>query len=684
MSYFDQDVREMLDVFLLETGQLIEKLDEILLESEKRRKLAEDEINSIFRIMHTVKSSAAMMGLDELSGIAHRLEDIFSALRDKKEASGDAPEGFFEILFAVSDCIRAEMGRMKDEDYQPSGMDGIAEKIETFLTADEEVRTDAPGDVPVPRMAGPVLKVEFQPDCRMENIRAFMLMRRVREICPQAVCLPEKLENNPDAAGRIRENGFLVQVPETQLKEVYETLCGGVFVKKCELVMRPAGDSGIMAETKKETKAESEAKGESATKAEAKEERIPVSDAAPAGDSEFMDVRTERLDHLQNLAGELIVLMSAFSGELKERGQMDMEERFGRPVRQLVEELGSMVLGMRMVPIRKIVPKLKRVLRNICRDQQKEVEFIVSGQETEADKNIVDELYEASMHIIRNSVDHGIEMPGERRSCGKPEQGTIQYKVESAGDELIVSICDDGRGMDLDGIREQARRKNLFERPEEEYTDEEIYEFTTMPGFTTNHEVNEYSGRGVGMDIVKRLTEDASGHLRIQSAKGKGTAVTLYLPLTRAIIESILFRAGGNLFSVPFRQIVQFIDWSVDNPNIRRENGRCLFISGNKALPVIDIAEVYGTQSQADGKIMLHVKGPVMEVCILVDEVVSQEKLVLKPLPKLLGAKFKEQSGMTGCCILGDGKICMALDIESFVQSAQKKNADRRKACDGK
>lgn len=657
MSYFDEDAREMLDVYLLETGQLIEKLDEILLDSEKNSSLSAENINSIFRIMHTIKSSSAMMGLSDLSTAAHRLEDLFSALRDNKGVPGQIKgmkKDLFQLLFEVSDFIREEMQRMKEENYEPSDITKIKDRIEEYLTSDDKANESQQPQEGFLKQEGIILRVIFEPECRMENIRALMLMRRIKAICSQAECFPSGLENNPLASECIRQQGLLVRVPEGKEKEAFETLTGGVFVKKCEVAAK-----------------------NSASKAAAKEvlpesEHIPVTPAVP--EPEFMDIRLERLDELQNLTGELLVLLSSFSNELKKRKLFELEESYGYQAKQFVEELGKTVLHMRMVPIAQIIPKLRRVLRNICKDQKKEVEFIISGQETEADKNIVDQLCEASMHIIRNAVDHGIESHSERFRMGKPEKGYIRFTVESHGEELMVRISDDGRGIDIMQLREKAREKQLFTKPEEDYTEEEIFEFCTMPGFTTNRTANAYSGRGVGMDIVKKMTDDAGGHLKIESEIGKGTSVVIYLPLTHAIIENILFSAGGQLFSIPFRQTIRFFEHQDADKDIRKENGKSVFLYDNKVLPVIDVAEVYHLEGKSTGKIMLYVKGPIREVCLLVDEVIGQEKLMQKPIPKLLGRDFSTRTGMSGCSILGDGSVCMALDVEKFIRFAQKKS----------
>lgn len=512
----------------------------------------------------------------------------------------------------------------------------------------------------------------------MENIRAFMLMRRLKSICPEAETLPVRLENNPEAAEQIKQRGLLIRVEPGKAKAAQEALCGGAFVLSCEKLTPEQPEEKEQPEHREQGQQYKDVPSGEGTEGDSR------ASSPSFQESEFVDVRVDRLDELQYLSGELLVMMSSFSNELQLKGQEELEEKYCRPVRQYLDELGNTVLNMRMVPISRILPKLRRVLRDICRDQQKEVELEAAGQETEADKNIVDQLYEAAMHIVRNSVDHGIEPPGERRRLGKPEKGTVQLAAQSRGDELVVRISDDGRGMDIESLRERAREKHLFTRPEEEYTEEEILDFCTVPGFTTNDEVNKYSGRGVGMDIVKKLALRAGGHLKIESAKGKGTSVIIFLPLTHTIVENILFKSGGHLFSMPFYQAVRFFEYGEISQNIHTDHqGAKVLVYEDKVVPVIDVAKVYGLEAESTEKVVLYVKGSKREACLLADEVLGREKLLQKLLPKMLGAKFRSRTGMNGCCVMGDGGICMALDADSFIQCAMPETADEEES-DGK
>ncbi len=670
MSFFEADVQAMLEVYLLETGQLMEKLDEILLRSEASGALTAEDINSIFRIMHTTKSSSAIMGLDSLQATAHRLEDLFSELRDDPQQMKKAEKEIFELLFDVSDFIKAELGRMNREDYTPESANVFERRIKGCLdqikTPEQEDSGQTEESLPAfLKKPGVIVKVTFEQGCKMENVRAFMLMKQLSAACPGAECFPDSPEKHPESADFIRESGMLFCIAEEALEKALPILQRGLFVSQCELL---AKNPLPVPEARQQASTPLPGAGD-------KKEADYV--AVEKVESEFLNVRTDRLDHVQNLLGELMLFVSSLTSRLEAMHCGDDVEKLTVQTHQVLEALEDTVIHMRMVPVERIVPKLRRVLRDVARSENKAVNLTVTGQDVEADNNIMDQLLEAAMHIMRNAVDHGIETPEEREKAGKSREGDIRLSVESHGGEIVAKISDDGRGMDVEKLRQKAREKNLFTKPEETYTTEEILELSTLPGLSTNQVANEYSGRGVGMDIVKKIADEAGGHLRIESEKGQGTTVILNMPLTHTIVECIRFSAGTQMFSLPAHQVQRYFEYTQENPNLHIENGEEVIICEGKALPIIDLARHYGLdRSERPERIILHVRGPARETCIKAGLVMQREKIVLKPLPALFGEHFKEKTAMNGCSVMGDGQICMALDIEALIRRVG--NAARR------
>ena len=381
----------------------------------------------------------------------------------------------------------------------------------------------------------------------------------------------------------------------------------------------------------------------------------------------------ERLDQLQNLTEELLILFSSLQDQLNRDRYVELREKYGYPAGQLLEELSDTVTNIRMVPVMQIVPKLKRVLRDICKKEGKQIDLVVTGQEVDADKNIVEQLYEACLHIVRNSADHGIGSLKERAALGKPESGTIEIHVESSGGKMTVRVSDDGRGINVDSLRKKAREKKLYTKPEEEYSREELLELCTLPGFSTAEETTEYSGRGVGMDIVRKIAEDCGGRLWIDSEEGKGTAVTVEMPLARTVMNMIRFQAGGIMFAVPSRQTAAFLNYDPKSPLIRQEKGSQVIFYENCLIPVLDLAGFLelNCREKEQGTLVM-VQTLAGGICILADEVIGEEKLVLKPVPALFGPGYQRRTGISGCSVQGDGDICLSVDGELMYQAMQR------------
>ena len=563
MGYFDADAEEMLEVYLLETRQLMEQLNGVLLEADKNKTFSEKDINTVFRIMHTIKSSSAMMGLHALSGMAHKLEDLFSYYREQKGEISRIKPDLFDLLFKVSDFVESELKQMPEESYAPKDTNEVENKIAEYLKSQEEKpeaelpavpeqtkgeaeakaeKRAEPVQVGIPEIflkkSGVVIRIRFEEGCRMENIRAFMIVRQIGNLCSSVESYPQDLEKSQQGAEYINKNGVFIRFESDKKEEVLEAVKRGLFVKDYE-VLRDEVKKPEPKVIKKSPKADS---------------------LAETKEVEFLNVRTDRLDRLQNLSGELLILMLTLDEELKSHGMDDVREGTAYQVNRLIEEMERTVMEMRMVPVSKVIPKLKRILRDICRDQGKEAELIVNCGDIEADKSVVDYVSESLLHIIRNAVDHGLEHPKERTAAGKNPKGSITFNAENTIGELMISVADDGRGIDLEKILEKAREKHLITKPEEEYDPQEILELILTPGFTTNEEVTEYSGRGVGLDVVKNILEEAGGHLYIQSEAGKGSTFTITLPLSLATIECTRFRVGKCRFSVPSRYVQRFFE----------------------------------------------------------------------------------------------------------------------------
>lgn len=673
MGFFDEDSLEMLEVYLLETRQLTGQLSEALLDAEKNNSFSEEGIRSIFRIMHTIKSSSAMMGLSEMSSMAHKMEDLFAYYREEYGRIDKPDTELFDLLFGVSDFIEKELKRMTRDDYQPEDTGAIIQMIEERLktiTSQEKKKTkeeDGPEEEKdvwslFSERAGILVRVNFEPGCRMENVRAFMLIRQISSLCTNVETYPREPEKSQESAEYINSNGFLIRFESEDKNAVLESLGRGLFLKKYEIL----AEQPVLAK-------EPEVEQFPQSKKQENEKESPQKAESDSKEAEFLNVRMDRLDRLQNLAGEMMIQIMTLENQLEQHGLTELKEGNAHQISRLVGEVERTVMEMRMIPVSRIIPKLKRIMRDICRDQKKEADFVINCGDIEADKGVVDYISEALMHVLRNAVDHGLESAEERVAAGKDPKGKIVFTVDSTVGELVITIGDDGRGLEEEKIRERARERGLFSKPESEYTSQELFEMILQPGFTTNHAVTEYSGRGVGLDVVKKIMDDVGGHLYISSEKGCGSSFTLSVPLTLATMECIRFRVENCRFSLPARYVFHFLKYREHKKNIRILAGKEYILYENRMIPMLDLRKFYclgGTIPE--NSILIYVKGNEKEGCILVDFMYEQKRIVIKPLPAMAGNNFRRRTGISGCSIMGTGKICSALDTEILIRLFEK------------
>lgn len=639
MGFFDKDAEDMLDIYLLETSQLAEQADEILLNAEKQKRLTREDINGIFRVMHTIKSSSAMMRLSGLSALAHRLEDIFDLLREDPAKIGQFDQEGFDLMFDVTGFIKAELHAMRGENYYPADAEIFDSGIQLLLGKLKEQKRY-------------IVNIRFEKDCKMENIRAYMVVRQIKGLCSELETFPQNMETDVRTAEYIRQNGCYISFVSANPQEVLDKLKDALFVESCGL-------TDAMPQT-------------------LKEESETMSAFVPS-EGDFIRVRAERLDRLQNLTGELMIAASSHALET-DRSHRDA---ISRQMNQLLKELEELVISIRMVPFTGMIPQINRAVRDICKKEKKEVSFTVSGEDCEIDKQIADHLLDPLLHLIRNAVDHGIETPEERLEAHKKRAGNIHLNFLNASGEIQITISDDGRGMDLETIYEKAKQKNLCNRKREEYSAEELLELCLLPGFSTRETANEFSGRGVGLDVVRQMAEQFGGHIHVKSKVGEGSQFIMHLPLTLTIIDSIRFHAGDYCFALPSHQVIHFFTYPPTEGSLISHDGQEYWLWEKRYLPVLFLDQLYHIGDCENGdtcenrarhsadqetKIMIHIKGSVHEAALVVEQIDAQESLVEKPLPAILGSHYKQYTGISGCSLLGDGSICMQMDAEDLIR----------------
>lgn len=388
------------------------------------------------------------------------------------------------------------------------------------------------------------------------------------------------------------------------------------------------------------------------------------------GHQQVIRVDLEKLDKLLDLVGELVISEAMVANNQDLRGlQLDRFEKAVLHLDKITRDIQEVAMSMRMIPLSGTFSKMVRLVRDLSQKVNKKVSLKIIGEETEVDKTIIEKLSDPLVHLIRNAVDHGIEGPEERIAVGKPESGRVTLEAKHSAGEVWITIEDDGRGLDREKILQKGIEKGLIRDEDRELKDEEVWRLIFEPGFSTADEVSNISGRGVGMDVVKRNIEKLRGRVDIRSVKGAGTVFAVRIPLTLAIIDGMVVKVGYNRYTIPINSIKECLQPTGDQITCMPDNLEVVSIRG-ELLPVIRLQELYDVQSEypclTDG-ILVVVENGDKKCCLFVDEVVGQQQIVIKGLSSYLG----QVKSVSGCAILGDGDISMILDIDDLINSTE-------------
>lgn len=702
----------ILDAFLYETNTLLEQLDSIVLTAEQQDSFSQEDINTIFRIMHTIKGSSAMMEYNSLMTIAHRAEDLFAIIRDK--TMDVVPEGLrpelFDLLFQTIDFFRQELEHIENEQPLTEDIDTLLQKVNRLIDQinsggqpqSEQASAagaaapaqEGQGDSSTATRAGfpYVLQVFFDEGCGMENLRAYMLVSSVKDLCSENdfTYEPQGVDSDPATADQIVESGFLLFFRNQADRDaaVHAVTASGA-VRSYQAIDQPApapqpAPEPAPASAAKETAPAAQAQPAAPQSAPAKPAAASASAAKKPAPQKpeathhhkesLISVNLDKLDHLAAVVGEIVITESMVTASPELKGlKLDAFTKSARQLRKLTDELQDVSMSLRMVPVSGTFQKMNRIVRDMSKKLGKQARLVLEGEDTEVDKTIVDSIGDPIMHIVRNSMDHGIEEDVQQRiDEGKDPVGTIILSARHTGSEVIIEIKDDGQGVNYEGVLNKAIRNGLAQ-PDVEYSHKDILNFLMAPGFSTNTEVTEYSGRGVGMDVVKRNVEEVGGTVFITSEPGKGMTTTLKIPLTMAIMDGMEVSVGGSIFTIPIHNIRQSFKIS-DSDLIRDAAGGEMFKCMGNFYPVIRMKDLYQMDSGAtcieDG-ILIWVDAGEHSYCLFVDELLGEQQVVVKPLPSYLNRFNIKSSGISGCTILGDGNISIILDVSNLCTYAQ-------------
>lgn len=701
------NVDGMLDMFLYESGQLLEKLEGIILEKQDADCFDDTDINEIFRIMHTIKGSSGIMMYENITRVTHKLEDVFYYLRESHPENVPHLE-LVEKVLAVSDFVNGEMDKIKGGEKPDGDEKEILEDLDNFLKRikgeikeqgirlPRENKHEEPTQFYIAPVASEDSKfyrivIHYRNDTQMSNIRAYSATYALKEIAEDLLYTPEDIISNEDSANVILSEGFymllqtksekdeilsLIDSAETNQIDI-ERITAEQFVKGFGGVTQPE-EQKIVIDLGEEPPAEKKEKavtpGEYVIKAKETGKGKTLAKNQPKQQS-IISINVEKMDMLMDLIGE-IVIAEAVVLQNPDLNGMDLPnfQKASAQLAKITTELQEVIMSMRMMPLTNVFQKMRRIVFDVSKKLGKEIELEVIGETTEVDKNIIEHISDPLMHLVRNSVDHGIETDAEERvALGKPAKGKITLEARNEGGKVYIIVRDDGKGLDKQKLFEKARDKGLLGSKDKEitdYTDNEIYRFITLPGFSTKEQVTEYSGRGVGMDVVVKNIQSIGGRLEISSELNKGSEMRLVIPLTLAIINGIVIQAGNSSFVIETSSVKEFVRLT-ENSIVTEPDGEEYIILRGEAYPFLRLSrrfELDNALEKVDDGIVMVLEHENTQVCVLIDKLVREQEIVVKPIPSYV----KKVKGISGCTQLGDGSIALILDIGGLIHDEER------------
>ena len=668
----------LLDVFIYETTQNIEQLEQAILTSEKTSSYTPAMVNEIFRIMHTIKGSSAMMMYNNVALLAHIMEDLFYFIREEQPNDVDYALLSDMVLEGV-DFIKLELEKVKNADNLDGDPADLIEKIKNFLPA-----LNGEIDIIEPSMEMSTSHqhnsfpdkndnekefeavIFFEDGCEMENIRAFAIIHNLKDVVSDFRYFPDDIIESKDSVRLIREQGFKIRLrTEKSPSELHDYFINIAFVRDLELTELTDNQISGQFDMPEETSANASA--------EMPRQLIQPINNGQADIRSFhqniISVDVVKLDKLMDLMGEMVIA-EAMVTQNPELQALKLNNFFkaARQLRKITGEMQDMVMSIRMVPLSATLHKMHRIVRDMSRKLGKEVELNLIGEETEVDKNIIEHISDPLMHLVRNSVDHGIEAPDARVAAGKPRVGQVVLEAANSGGDVLITIRDDGAGLNKEKILKKAVEHGFINKAENEMTDREIYNLIFLPGFSTNSQVTEFSGRGVGMDVVVKNLEAVGGSAWIESTEGVGTVTTLKIPLTLAIIDGMNIRVGNAKYTLPTTSILEAFKAKA-NDLIQDPDGNEMIMVRGSCYPILRIHEVFGVMTEITDLtqgIMLMIEQDGKYRCLFADELLGQHQVVVKALPTYM-KNIKRVEGLAGCTLLGDGSISLILNIGGLV-----------------
>ncbi|CAK7042950.1 chemotaxis protein CheA [Tissierella sp. P1] len=664
----DLDISQYINIFVEEAKEHLQNMNDVLLELEKNPSHL-GHINEIFRVAHTIKGMSGTMGFHNMANLTHEMENVLQAARNNDI---ELSENIIDILFECFDALDSSVSHIIDFGTEEDDNNQIIiNKLTNLLNEEKNGKHE---NIPVDDLKIDnfvleavnkakkeglnIYRIDFvlSESCMLKSARAFIIFNTL-ETFGEIIYSNPSVEDIEDEKFDLKFSVLLVSDNDksiilSELNQISE-------IENITLTDSEDNNSNKIIEPK-----ESEIPTDSniiMDEVNVKSEKTTQTHSGKVGKTVRVDI--DRLDNLMNLVSELIIIKTRMDDLSEKTTGENMTEAI-EYLERITTNLHDAVMKVRMVPIERVFNRFPRLVRDLSKELGKEIDLQMSGEETEVDRTVIDEIGDPLIHMIRNSIDHGIELPADRIKIGKPEVGTVVLKSYPDGNNVVIEVEDDGRGMDHNLIKRKAVEKGILdEREAENLSIEDSINLLFEPGFSTAETISDVSGRGVGLDVVKSKIESINGNIEIESVKDKGTKFIIRIPLTLAIIQALLIKLNDEIYAIPLSSITEIIN--ISNDQIRDVQGQEIVLYRGMTLPIIRLKDILGIDDNRESEdlVVVVVKKGDKQAGLIVDNLIGQQEIVIKGLGKYLGG-VKYLSGAT---ILGNGNISLILDINSLI-----------------
>jgi two-component system, chemotaxis family, sensor kinase CheA len=662
-------------LFIEEAKEHVDNLSKCLLTLEKEPQ-NQDVVNSLFRSAHTLKGSSGMMGYKDFQELTHAMEDVFDGMR-----KGNAPTS--AVISVMLECVdelsarlqsiqegvqseidvttfKAKLGSAVNVEAKPGEPKKEASSAPTTVTNNsidfDQTEKDAVAKAESNGKHCYIVDLTFSKDCMFKNLRAGMVLDKVTEVAEVVKSIPNQKDMDEEKLG----NGFKIAVTSNSDEDTIKGCVNQVL--EVDSVQVSPFDGGVGTGIK-DAPADLPPPG--------KEYVVTIDNGkvtkvlSEVQSAQTVRVKFDHLDRLMNWVGELVINKIALLQVTADNHNEGLK-RITENIDRLTADLQDLVMKVRMVPVSQVFDRFPRLVRDLSLKKGKKIELFMEGASIEVDRTVLDEIGEPLIHLLRNSIDHGIEMPADREAGKKPAAGKIRLAAMRNGDHVIIEVEDDGAGIDPEKIRKAAVKKGFATEAEaEKMNNDQLVNLVFLPGFSTAKEVSDTSGRGVGMDVVKTKIASLGGTVHLDTNLGRGTKTIIKLPLTLAIIQAILVNDSGQTFAIPTSQVSEIVQ--AHSGDVKSLGKSDAIVVRDRVIPLVHLHSLLGIKAQEEENpelLITYLGDESTKVGLAVDSVLRQQDILVKPLNGVL----KGIRGISGATILGDGQVVLVIDVGQFVK----------------